>query len=98
MALGSRRAAPVRRRSALPAGRGQQAIRLLMLVRWLARQDRWVAGAEILELYPPRARRTAYRDLEALRGSGVPLEHDETLELGWRLSRAALRRWLDAEP
>jgi len=78
-----------RKRYRAPWVKGSMFQRQLGLVRWLAREDRWVSTIELAEEYGATLsdRRKLHRDLQAMRRSGLPIEWEEGW---WRLRKKAL--------
>ena len=74
--------------------RGTQLRRHLGLMKWLARQARWVPTLELAEStygVGLAARRRLHRDLRALQRAGVPVEDKYGY---WRLRKPTFNTWL----
>lgn len=84
----------VRARRLPTGGRGAQANRQLLLLRYLASADEWVPTAELVEQLYGAALRTLYRDLRQLQAAGIPIEWDASKERGWRLRPVLAVEWI----
>lgn len=76
-----------------PERRGTQALRQIEVMRYLAQAQAWCTVQEIVE-HTGCGYRTIYRDIEQLIDIGVPIERDETRQLGCRLRKSRMLRWL----